>query len=329
MTVIRNIFLTAGYAVLAGFAVCSSQQRLPSSPSYEEKPLVKKEGLPLEKVLVIGIDGLRPDALQKATTPHIDALVVEGAYSFATRTGEYTISFPGWSSIFTGVWENKHGIFANPGDDVKISANFDGYPSFFTRAEQYQPGFYTVGLGGWDSVNAYIVKSLDKKVYHSCGEHGEHTAASDQAIARDAADILAKENPDLMFVYFLGVDVAGHNRGFSPEVPEYIQAVEQIDLYVGQIMEAVTQRPSYPQEEWLTILVSDHGGKGKSHDGVGEEAKKVPLILHGPGIEKGEIVPAPVLVDVAPTALYFLGVPIYSQWELDGKVVGLKESYLK
>ena len=33
-------------------------------------------------VLVIGIDGLRPDAMQKAKTPNIDALIQNGAVSF-------------------------------------------------------------------------------------------------------------------------------------------------------------------------------------------------------------------------------------------------------
>ena len=51
---------------------------------------------------------------------------------------------------------------------------------------------------------------------------------------------------------------------------------------------------------------------------------KVPLIMHGSGVQKGEILPIPGQVDVAPTILNFMGIPVKSEWNLDGKVVGLK-----
>lgn len=61
------------------------------------------------KVLFIGIDGCRPDAIEKADTPNIDRLVANGVMSTNTSIlgprdcGNETISGPGWSSIFTGV----------------------------------------------------------------------------------------------------------------------------------------------------------------------------------------------------------------------------------
>ena len=62
------------------------------------------------KVLMIGIDGCRPDALNLANTPNIDSLIDNGAYSLQAQTGDYTISGAGWSNTFTGVWENKHNV---------------------------------------------------------------------------------------------------------------------------------------------------------------------------------------------------------------------------
>ena len=40
-------------------------------------------------------------------------------------------------------------------------------------------------------------------------------------------------------------------------------------------------------------------------------------------VKKGEIIPVPTHVDVAPTILKHLGIPIKPEWGLDGKVVGL------
>ena len=143
-------------------------------------------------------------------------------------------------------------------------------------------------------------------------------------VARDAAYALRFKPIDFMFAYFMGVDEAGHNYGFDPSVKEYLSEIETIDRYVGLLMHGLQKRRDYRREDWLTILASDHGGKEKSHGGVGEEAMKVPLIMHGSSVQKGEILPVPGQVDVAPTILSYLGIPIKQEWNLDGKVVGLK-----
>ena len=55
-----------------------------------------------KKVLLIGIDGCRPDALQTAVTPHLDRLILQGAFADDTQilgdraTENDTISGPGW-----------------------------------------------------------------------------------------------------------------------------------------------------------------------------------------------------------------------------------------
>ena len=88
---------------------------------------------PAGRVLVIGIDGLRPDALNAARTPAIDSLIDNGCFSESTKIlGERyrkndTVSGPGWSSFLTGVWADKHGVDNNQ-FTVK---HYDRYPAFF------------------------------------------------------------------------------------------------------------------------------------------------------------------------------------------------------
>ena len=50
------------------------------------------------KVLMIGIDGCRPDALLDAGAPAIDALIAEGALSVQAQTGARTSSGPSCAS---------------------------------------------------------------------------------------------------------------------------------------------------------------------------------------------------------------------------------------
>jgi hypothetical protein len=48
----------------------------------------------------------------------------------------------------------------------------------------------------------------------------------------------------------------GHRYGVGPK---YVSAIETVDMYVGQLMEAVQDRPTYEEENWLMMFVTDHG----------------------------------------------------------------------
>ena len=66
-----------------------------------------------KKLLFIGWDGVRSDALIAANTPNLDSLFGQAIYSFNVDRGPYTVSTPGWSSILHGVWPSKHGLTEN------------------------------------------------------------------------------------------------------------------------------------------------------------------------------------------------------------------------
>src|SRR3989344_2147380 len=130
----RNFLAAVSCGLIAGYTASLVCEKFPND-EYKESP--RKESS-LEKVLLIGIDGLRPDALQKAATPNIDKLVAESAYSFSARTGTYTVSAPGWSNILTGVWEAKHGVKSNTIKNKSFEgANYNEYSNIFTRIEKY------------------------------------------------------------------------------------------------------------------------------------------------------------------------------------------------
>ena len=60
------------------------------------------------KVLFIGIDGLRSDALQAAATPHMDSLFQTGISTYDSWHLGVTSSGPSRSSMLTGVWLITH-----------------------------------------------------------------------------------------------------------------------------------------------------------------------------------------------------------------------------
>jgi hypothetical protein len=70
------------------------------------------------KVLIIGIDGTMPSALAVARTPNLDALKPNGSHSVRVVTHPITHSAACWSSLFTGVWGDKHGV-NDPGNSFQ------------------------------------------------------------------------------------------------------------------------------------------------------------------------------------------------------------------
>ena len=52
-------------------------------------------------------------------------------------------------------------------------------------------------------------------------------------LANKAAKFLAEQNPHAVFVYFGQVDEIGHQDGFHPSVPSYLQALQAVDAHVA------------------------------------------------------------------------------------------------
>lgn len=283
---------------------------------------------PSSRVLVIGIDGLRPDALAAARTPNLDRLIRNGAFSDTTQIlGERyrandTISGPGWSSFLTGVWADKHGVHDNSFE----GKDYDRYPHFFSRLKQRFPQARTGSFVDWAPIDTHVVTGADvKKVYPANG--AENYSEQDSNIARDAAAFLAQDDPHATMVYFGAIDETGHKHGFHPTVSQYIQAIEKIDGHVGQLVQAMQGRANFTEEDWLVVVSTDHGGRGTGHGGGHDvpEIRTTFLIVSGPSAVIGKLEKPTYVVDAAVTALAHLGVASEPEWKLDGLPVGLKK----
>ncbi len=130
--------------------------------SMESEPLPEPERV--SKALVIGVDGVRPDALIAADTPNINKLIANGTFDprcliLGERYRENnTVSGPGWSSILTGVWADKHGV----NDNTFQGRNYEEYPHFFERIKAARPDALAVSLVSvWRPIDRFIVSGAD------------------------------------------------------------------------------------------------------------------------------------------------------------------------
>ena len=162
-----------------------------------------------KKVLIIGIDGCRSDALELANTPTIDNLILNGVYSPDALNDDITISGPGWSAILCGVWSDKHLSV----DNSFVGTDYTNYPPLFKRIEEFNSDLNTVSICNWNPINDHIVQNFaDYKL----------NVSSDADVSSEACTYLATNEPDIMFLHFDDIDHAGHSHGFSPDVSQYI-----------------------------------------------------------------------------------------------------------
>lgn len=290
------------------------------------------DDVPDRRVLWIGLDGCRPDSLQKAQTPNLDSLKKTGAWSYSTKIqgARYqksdTSSGPGWSSFLTGVWADKHGVNDNSFD----GRHYEKYPHVFKRIKERWPNAFTASFVDWEPIDQYIVEACDQKVCYPA--HGaDQYAQNDVLLAREAAECLREQNPHAMMVYFGAIDETGHATGFHPENSDYVSAIQTVDERVGEVLTALRSRSDFAAENWLVVVSTDHGGKDKGHGGGQNEPQIMTtfIIVSGNGVQPGEIPEQSYVVDVAVTGLVHLGLNIDPDWKLDGKAVGLKSQPTK
>lgn len=262
---------------------------------------------PTNKVLIIGIDGTMPSALAVARTPNLDALKSNGCYSVRVVSHPVTHSAASWSSMFTGVWGDKHGV-NDPGNSF-AGNQFSNYPSFFKRIEAANSNLNSLAFARWSPMLT-AVPEADVKL----------SFASDVAVTDETCRQLTNANPDVFWMLLLGVDDAGHASGWGPTVSNYVRAIEIADGRVGQIIGALTNRATYSNENWLVIATTDHG----EHDHPDPERSRITWVINsGPSAARGVIWPSPSIVDICATVLTHMGVPIHPAWNLDARVEGL------
>ncbi|MFB9691087.1 alkaline phosphatase family protein [Amycolatopsis plumensis] len=273
-----------------------------------------------KKVVVLGIDGLLFDKIAPADAPHLDALIASGRSS---KTWLYanpmapTMSGPGWATIATGVWPDKHKVTSN---NWGTTTNFAQYPDFLTRLENANPALSTYAITDWSPLTtdsagrAIFAGAIDKRenVDDSIG-----VPQADAIVAGRAAAYLKDNGPDASFVYFDAVDAAGHSCGAASSC--YTTAINETDKNLGKVLDAVKARATYADEDWTFLVTTDHGHTDAGgHGGSTPPERSSFIIQTGPGIPAGTMAVKPKNVDIAATVLNLFGVGA----PLDGQVLG-------
>jgi arylsulfatase A-like enzyme len=294
--------LTATLLCVAALGTACAPHYLTSAPFDPAKLIAPGPSL-TRNVVLVSIDGLRPDAIEKFSAPTLQRLIREGSYSLAARTTLPSKTLPSHTSMLTGEPPEEHGVVWNnvtaaKTDIVEVPnifglARAHGYATaaFFSKAKfqpLQRPGTldYSQAPGGW---------------------WGRWSSE------RTVGDIIAhleKQKPNVLFVHLSDPDRAGHSSGWMSEA--YGRAVTSADAALGELLKAADN--AYGGGNYSVIVTADHGGHEYNHGSDHPLDVTIPWIAWGRGVHP-QLLDRPIeTTDTAATVLWMLGVQDPESW---------------
>lgn len=254
----------------------------------------------LKHVIILSIDGLRPDALSPERTPHIMTLRKEGTWDDAAITIMPSITLPSHTSMLTGRASEVHKVTWNAYEQER---GIIPYETCLDVAQQH-------GL----RAGMIVGKEKFKHLYHK--DQIEYFSWPGDLAASVAQEFDRYVNEkgmfDLVFLHFSDPDYAGHKNGWMSE--PYLEAAHASDIALGHVLK--TLQDHHLLENTAIIVTADHGGLGMTHGRDIPEDRRIPWLVNGPGIVQGQVLTTPITTyDTAATALFLLNVPVPAHWE--------------
>ena len=251
------------------------------------------------KVLLILVDGMRPDALTECGDPDIVGFFKKGIYSFAAHTIFPPVTLPAHMSLFHSVPSERHGVTTNQYIEnnhpinglIEVLANHGKKTGFFYCWEQLRnsctPGKH-LSYSWFMSWNAYKWMDIDFRATKACKEY------------------IAEFEPDFAFLYLGETDEYGHNYGWMS--PEYLACVKRAS-------ECIQDISSFLPDNYSVIVTADHGGHGRNHGEDIPEDLTIPMCFRGKLFDTGTERSDLSILDIAPTVTGILGIDADPDWE--------------
>ena len=294
----------AGAAVLLaaiGANACSAHYVRASAPPAE--PSLRLASVS-RNVVVVSIDGLRPDAIVRYGAPTLQRLMREGSYTLNARTIDPSTTLPSHTSMLTGQPPERHGVLWN--NVVSAKADSIELPNIFSVARAH--GYTTAAF-----FSKAKFEPLQRRgtLDYSQAPGGLFGRWLSERTMTDVAGYLQDARPNLLFIHLTDPDAAGHSAGWM--TPEYGRAVLTADAAIDRLL-GVAER-AYGAGNFSLIVTADHGGHGTGHGTKDPQDVTIPWIAWGEGVRRGVLDETAIrTMDTAATVLWLLGLDEQTDW---------------
>lgn len=221
-----------------------------SEPSTEPVP-----------VLLVSIDGMRADYLERGITPNLVRLAKHGVRARWMTPSYPSLTFPNHYSIVTGLRPDSHGIVNNTMYDdalgeFKLSNRQAVGDSRWWQGEPVWVGAEKAGLPSatmfWPGSEA-PVQGVRPRQWYPYDKNMALDTRVDHVLEWLAQP--AATRPRLATLYFEIVDTTGHDHG--PDSAEMDAAIRQVDDEIGRLVNGLARQGM--RDRVNLIVVSDHG----------------------------------------------------------------------
>ena len=284
-------------------------------------------------VLLIGTDGTNMSKVLEYAydepTSGFRILMDQGVTGTTSFVGHTTLSGPSWSTILTGAWDNKTGVFNN----IFSPVPYNSWPTAINLIEYNEPDVDTAVIANWQYINdiadagGYPADVNDFVAFDTSWE------VTDDLVAQRTIDLInttSASGSSFIFSYQVAVDEAGHEAG--GDSPEYRAALINTSENIAAIMGAIDAwEAANPGQQWTVITTTDHGHQPQAGFGHGfnsplETSSFVIFDLEGNDADDGLQNLGYSNADITPTVLNLFGIAQRSDFDgvpLQTKVTGV------
>lgn len=249
------------------------------------------------KIVLISVDGMRPDGFLQCGNPYIENLMGMSSYTLNGKTVLPSVTLPCHMSMFHSVPPQRHGIMSNTYVPQVHTVN-----GLFEQAKQ--GGKVSAMFYGWEPL-----RDISRPGSLTFAEYiNAYTADGTDGMLTDSAlKCIEKNSPDFVFLYMVETDEkGGHDNGWMSEA--YLSYISKAVDNIKRVIDTVG-------EDYNIIITADHGGHDRGHGSDSPEDTTIPMFFIGDCFEKGKVLDGVTILDIAPTAADILGVMPAPEWE--------------
>lgn len=253
----------------------------------------------IRRVILVVLDGLRPDAIEHYGLPNLKRLSAGGAWTRQARTVAPSVTAAAMASLLTGVGPGRHGIRSDRFHIPRASTTLSPVPRVLA-ASHYPTAAFLAEI-------PVVFKGIAGGIANQLGIVDTRFIGQDSgSILRAARHTLSLQRRGLIIIHWPDADRAGHEHGWMSG--PYEAAARSMDAALG-LLTALTEVPRDPGT--LLIALSDHGGGGatpKDHDSDHPLDRGIFITIAGGNVKPGPLAEPTSILDVPPTILWSLGV---------------------
>lgn len=253
----------------------------------------------IRRVILVVLDGLRPDAIDAFNLPTLKRLRAGGASTMRGATVAPSVTAAAMTSLLTGVPPERHGVRSDRFHVPRSAGALSPLPRVLA-ASNYPTSAHMASV-------PTLFRGIAARIAAQLGIADVRLSGNDApAILQSARHALTAQRRGLIVLHWPDADRAGHAHGWMSE--EYGDAARRLDSTLS-LLTALTEIPR--DSGTLLIVLSDHGGGGadpRNHDSDHPLDRQILLMMNGGGVRAETLPDGASILDIPATILWALGV---------------------